>query len=64
MVAIVYQVYVNRKKWGEFPTPETLEENLLRLSDDELVNAVMFDDGEGPYCCPNRDYLLKSRGHK
>lgn len=58
----MYQVYLNQKKWGEFPTPETLEENLLRLSDDELENAVMFDDGEGPYCCPNRDYLLKSRG--
>lgn len=58
----MYQVYVNRKKWGEFPTPETLEENLLRLSDDELENAVMYDSDEGPYCCPNREYLLKSRG--
>ena len=58
----MYQVYVNRKKWGEFPTPETLEENLLRLSDAELEKAVMYDDGEGPYLCPNREYLLKSRG--
>ena len=60
----MYQVYVNRKKWGEFLTPETLEENLLRLSDAELEKAVMYDNFEGPYLVPNRDYLLKSRGYK
>lgn len=60
----MYQVYVNRKKWGEFDSTEILEENLLRLSDDELEMARVFDGDDGPYCPPSRDYLLKSRGYR
>lgn len=60
----MYQVYVNRKKWGEFDSAETLEENLLKLSDDELEMVRVFDGDDGPYCPPSRDYLLKSRGYR
>ena len=45
----MYQVYVNRKKWGEFDSTEILEENLLKLSDDELEMARVFDGDDGPY---------------